>query len=140
MVNTQKIKVAWVLAHELDPSLYRRLIKLNLGNAGMVKSYLWAAYHNDTSRLNQRRNEIAVVMYDKKNVVVCWALVFDSRWGFFGRWKKEVHIYTRASKRGKGYAGHLLQEIISAYSPKKLYCLGNSKFFKKYKIRHRSYG
>lgn len=120
---------------ELDKKIYRKLIKLNLGDKGLMKFYLKTAYRQEEARLKYRRNETAIILYDNGRIV-CWVLLLDARACCGCKWKKTVHIYTRASKRGKGYANYLILKTIDLCKPAKLYCRGNTTFFNKYGIKY----
>lgn len=100
-----------------------------------MKFYLKNARADEPARLKYRRNEYAAILY-KNDLIVCWALLLDGRQCCGCKWKKYIHIYTRASQRKKGYANILIRKIIDVEAGGKLYCRGNEKFFNRYGVKY----
>jgi len=120
---------------ELTKSQYLKYSKLNLGDKGLMKYYLKSAFDKEPSRLKLRRNE-RILSISENNRVIAWVLILEFRACYACRWKHGIHVYTRASHRGKGYASILIKEAIAITLPNRLYCRGNTKFFNKYGIKY----
>ncbi len=114
---------------------YRKFFRLNLGDAGLMKYYLKSAFEKESSRLKLRRNE-TIIYVSEGDQIVSWVLLLEFRSCYACRWKRGIHIYTRASCRRQGYADILIKESIARTTPKRLYCRGNTKFFSRYGIKY----
>lgn len=119
----------------LSKEEYKKYSKLNLGDKGLMKYYLKSAFDKELPRLKYRRNE-TIISITNKGKVLAWVLLLESRNCSICRWRKFVHIYTRAPERNKGYAAILIQKTLDMTRPNKLYCRGNIKFFSKYGIKY----
>lgn len=120
---------------ELTKEQYKKYAKLTLPKGGLMRFYLKSAFENDECRLNYRRNE-TVISITKDDKVMSWALLLDARMCGVCKWKKSIHVYTRANQRGKGYADIIVKKCIDMTKPKRIYCRGNSSFFKRYGIKY----
>lgn len=119
----------------LTKDQYRKFSRLNLGDKGLMKFYLKTAFDGEAARLKLRRNELIISLSDNGKVLA-WVLLLDFRACYACRWKKSIHVYTRSSCRGKGYASILIHKAIALSAGKKIYCRGNAKFFAKYGIKY----
>lgn len=119
----------------LEHKDYRRLRAMTLGDRGLMQYYLESAYAKDTPRLRYRRREQAHILYSD-NKMLGWRLFLQYRNCSICRWKNVVHVYVREKYRGKGNARKLLMNVIDSHPKDKLYCHGNNKFFKHFKIKN----
>lgn len=119
----------------LTKDQYKKYSKLNLGDKGLMKYYLKSAFDKEDSRLKYRRNE-TIYSISIKGKVQSWALILDYRLCCGCKWRRSIHIYTRAKSRGKGYAGIIIRKCIDNANGSKIYCRGNTPFFKRYDITY----
>lgn len=114
---------------------YKKYSKLNLGDKGLMKFYLKSAFDKEESRLKYRRNE-TIYSISIEGIVQSWALVLDYRLCCGCKWRKSIHIYTRSTSRGKGYARNIIRKVLDTTAPERIYCRGNTAFFGRYNITY----
>jgi GNAT superfamily N-acetyltransferase len=124
-----------ILVSDLTKKDYQRYSRLTLGNRGLMRFYLKCAYENEQSRLKLRRNEI-ILSISENDKIIAWILMLEFRTCYACKWKRGIHVYTRASFRKRGYADKLIRHAIAITTPKRLYCRGNVKFFHRYGIKY----
>jgi GNAT superfamily N-acetyltransferase len=123
--------------NQLNSATYKKLYSLNLREHGLMRDHLRDAYMSDrTGHVTIfRKNEQAIIA-TKDGIVLGWALLLDQRLSIRGKFKKVVHVYVRKAERKHGIARTLVEKAIELCNGEKLYCRGNTRFFRKFNIRH----
>lgn len=120
---------------DLTISQYQQYLRLNLGSKGLMRMYLKESFEIQEAKMKLRRNE-TILSISTHGRIQSWVLLLEFRNCSICKWKHGIHVYTRASARGKGYASNLIQEALALRSPNKIYCRGNTKFFLRYGIKY----